>query len=248
MQLNRIIETTAGGQIPDQVDSKAIEYLAKKALTAWETPIYEYLDACQQLLLQVIETAFTKKFERYQRTPLFTETYQILESFLIRWFEQHTDAVVNRIYRLEKEQIATLNDKAYKAVKAKHLDRLIDTRARNREEQREVRRRAIALNPNFTARKRAAEEKKIAQEEKESALPGNDRFANEIELLAGVRAYYELASRRFVDNLFISTLGEWMRGVKGDLELELWNKLGFGGGEAEEAGSEFFQACATLRW
>jgi len=238
-QINKIIESNAGGQIPDQVDSKAVEYLAKRALVLWDSAIREFLDACQKQLLSVIHSVFVKRFQRYQKTPLYSQSYNILEEFLNRCFERQVENVLYRIYKLEKDQIATLNEAAFKATKGKHNEKLLELRARNREDQRELKRRKITTDPTLSPKKRALEEKKLQQEEKDSQLPGNDKYANEIELVAGVRAYYEMATRRFVDNVFMSVLGDWVKGVKVGLRDELWMGLGFGeeGGEGSKFSS-----------
>lgn len=221
-QINKIIESNAGGQIPDQVDSKAVEHLAKRALSSWDSSIREFLDASHKQLLSIIHSVFVKKFQRYQKTPLYTQAYRILENFLTRCFEEQVDNVIYRIYKLEKEQIATLNEAAFKTIKSKHHENLLEARARNREEQRDIKRRKFQ-EANLTSRKRAAEEKKLSQEERDPS----DQYANEIELVAGVRAYYELASSRFVDNVFMSVLGEWVKTVKVEMGEELWTGLGF---------------------
>lgn len=226
MQINKIMEFNAGGQIPHQVDSKAIEYLARRALKAWENSIHGYLDACQKQLLSVIHAVFVKKFDQYKKTPLHKQSYRILQDFLDRHFETQVDNVINRLYKLEKDQIATLNESGFKVLKAKHHQHLLEARARNREEQRESKRRKLNADTTLSTKKRATEEKKLQQEEKELNL-GNDHYAKEIELVAEVRAYYELATRRFVDNIFMSVWGEWVNIVRLGLAEELWTGLGF---------------------
>ncbi|KAF8420218.1 P-loop containing nucleoside triphosphate hydrolase protein [Tirmania nivea] len=240
-QINKIIESNAGGQIPDQVDSKAVEYLAKRALVLWDSAIRGFLDACQRQLLSVIHSVFVKRFQRYQKTPLYTKSYDILEEFLNRCFERQVENVLCRIYKLEKDQIATLNEATFKTTKGKHHEKLLELRARNREDQREIKRRKLNTDISLSPKKRAVEEKKLQQEEKDAQLPGNDKYANEIELVAGVRAYYELATRRFVDNVFMSVLGEWVKAVKVGLRDELWMGLGFG-----EEGGEVHANCRAL--
>ena len=226
MQINKIMEFNAGGQIPHQVDSKAIEYLARRALKSWENSIHGYLDACQKQLLSVIHAVFVRKFDQYKKTPLHKQSYHILQDFLDRRFEMQVDNVMNRLYKLEKDQIATLNESGFKVMKAKHHQHLVEVRARNREEQRESKRRKLSADATLSAKKRATEEKKLQQEEREQGL-GNDQYAKEIELVAEVRAYYELATRRFVDNIFISVWGEWVNIVRLGLAEELWTGLGF---------------------
>ena len=226
MQINKIMEFNAGGQIPHQVDSKAIEYLARRALKAWENSIHGYLDACQKQLLSVTHAVFIRKFDQYKKTPLHKQSYHILRDFLDRCFETQVDNVINRLYKIERDQIATLNESGFKVMKAKHHQHLLEIRARSREEQRESKRRKLNADATLSAKKRSAEEKKLQLEEKEQNL-GNDHYAKEIELVAEVRAYYELATRRFVDNIFMSVWGEWINMVRLGLAEELWTGLGF---------------------
>ena len=230
-QMNRVLESHSGGQIPDQVDSKAIEFVAQNSLAAWDSAIHTYLDSCQHLLLSIVHAVFVKKFDRYQKTPLFNQSFHIIETFLTGCFEREVDIVMNRIYKLEKEQIATLNEATIKQVKSRHLEVLRESRARNREEQIDYKRQKLSSSTHLTAKVRAALERKLAIEEK-----GSDKFENELGLMAGVRAYYELASTRFVDNVFISVLGEWVKTVKERLEKEVSTGLGFPfkDGEGEE--------------
>ncbi|KAI5807351.1 P-loop containing nucleoside triphosphate hydrolase protein [Peziza echinospora] len=234
MQLNRISEAHSNGQIPDQVSSKAIEFLARQTLLGWRPCIFRYLDDCQRLLISILSELFHRKFECYQKTPLFAKSHEIIDRYLETAFRTQTKTTISRIYRLEQEQIATADEKTFKAAKARHLDRLLEARQRNKEEQREAKRRRLNLD-TLPLRKRQHEEKKLLQdEEKDSNGRTYDRFAIEIELMAGTRAYYDLASRRFVDNVFMSVLGEWIAGVKEGLQEELWTGLGFGEGDVHE--------------
>lgn len=242
IQISKIMELNAGGQIPHQADSKAIEYLVRRALKAWENNIHGYLNTCQKQLLSVIHAVFVRKFDQYKKTPLHKQSCHILQDFLERRFEIQVDNVINRLYKLEKDQIATLNESGFKVMKAKHHQHLLEIRARNREEQRESKRRKLNADATLSTKKRAAEEKKLLLEEKEQSL-GNDHYTKEIELVAEVRAYYELATRRFVDNIFMSVWGEWVNVARLGLAEELWTGLGF---EEEDGESNFPLAISSF--
>lgn len=147
----------------------------------------------------------------YNKSPIFKSVYAILQRLVTEVFE-HQKLILGRIWGLEEEQIFTLNVEDYSRYIDSHSKILFDRRARNLEDQNG---RAAAA-----AAQQAAEENNMTPRKKKIAPPPPvldnqaDPYRKEIEVLAQVRAYNEIAQKRFLDNVYMSIQGEMVSGFR----------------------------------
>ncbi|KAL7276404.1 hypothetical protein RUND412_000609 [Rhizina undulata] len=225
-QIRYIIESTATARIPGQVDPKAINAMIRHSITLWRPLVQEFLEACGKLLNSFINQCFTKKFELYQKSPIFQAAFQILKKFLRDLFEEQKHRI-ERLWFLEIEQISTLNQEDYQTFMNSHLEVLQERRKRNLNDQRET---EVTVETE-TARSVKKKTPAAVGMLKEDML---DPYRKEINVLAQVRAYNEIAQKRFVDNVYMSIQGEWVAKCHGEILKILQRELGLGEPDADE--------------
>lgn len=181
-----------------------------------------------------VHYCFSLMFKEYQKSPIFQSVYEILNGLVQENFENQK-AIIERLWRLECEQISTLNED-YQIFMANHHEKLSERRKRNLEDQRS-RAAANAVgganpdednNPGSTPSPR--KKRNPAGPLPSSMLESSpDPYRKEIEVLAQVRAYSEVAQKRFVDNVYMSIQGELVNGFRQGLHEALQNGLGLNG-------------------
>lgn len=198
-----------------------------------------------------VHYCFSLMFKEYQKSPIFQSVYEILNGLVQENFENQK-AIIERLWRLECEQISTLNED-YQIFMANHHEKLSERRKRNLEDQRS-RAAANAVgganpdednNPGSTPSPR--KKRNPAAPLPSSMLESSpDPYRKEIEVLAQVRAYSEVAQKRFVDNVYMSIQGELVNGFRQGLHEALQNGLGLNGPDGMFA-SPLYHLLAWLR-
>lgn len=127
---------------------------------------------------------------------------------------------------LEADQITTLNEEDYQKHTENQLKILSDRRARNIEDQNI---REAALQAAEAAKH---DESMGTPRRRRTALPPPvrenqpDPYKKEIGVLADVKAYSEIAQKRFVDNVYMSIQGEFVGGLRKSVLEALQSGLG----------------------
>lgn len=127
---------------------------------------------------------------------------------------------------LEADQITTLNEEDYQKHTENQLKILSDRRARNIEDQN-IREAALQV-----AEAAKHDESMGTPRRRRTALPPPvrenqpDPYKKEIGVLADVKAYSEIAQKRFVDNVYMSIQGEFVGGLRKSVLEALQSGLG----------------------
>ncbi|KAI9766623.1 MAG: hypothetical protein M1840_006434 [Geoglossum simile] len=172
-----------------QLDPLAIDHLTQLSLKRWDEPAKRFLDQTGQVLRDTSKAAISEVFHDYRNTALFREVNSITESFLEEQAQEqfHT---IDTYYRQELGQIYTIKDlTAEKKICLRSLE----------EEREQARRQQI--EDSATTPQQKAKLSKLLSSNAMAARIGDDEFHKELEYLANVRAYYDQAAVRFVDNV-----------------------------------------------
>ena len=241
-QIRHIIESTATARIPGQVDPTAITNLIRQSINLWNPVVHDFLNSCGGLMNRQVHYCFTSVFKEYQKSPIFQGVYEILNTLVQENFDNQK-TLIERLWRLEREQISTLNED-YQTFMANHHEKLSDRRKRNLDDQRKLAAAnaaaEAALNEDNNATGGAngggggtpsPRKKRNPTAALPAAMLDNspDPYRKEIEVLAQVRAYNEVAQKRFVDNVYMSIQGELVNGFRRNILDALQNGLGLNG-------------------
>jgi hypothetical protein len=215
----------------------AILNLIRQSIDLWNPVVHEFLNNCGGLMNRQVHYCFTAVFKEYQKSPIFQGVYEILNKLVQENFNNQK-AIVERLWHLERDQISTLNED-YQIFMASHHEKLSERRKRNLEDQRRIAAANAAAdgganedNNSPTANSTPSPRKKRNPAAPlPSAMLDNspDPYRKEIEVLAQVRAYNEVAQKRFVDNVYMSIQGELVNGFRQSILEALQNGLGLNG-------------------
>lgn len=224
-QIRHIIDSTATARIPGQVDPSAISNLIKQTIILWNPIVNRFLNSCGRLLNNEVHQCFSRVFKEYTKSPIHNAVYEILNRLVNEAFSEEK-IIIERLLTLEAEQITTLNEEDYQKHTENQLKILSDRRARNIEDQN-IREAA------FQAAEAAKHDESMGTpRRRRTALPPPvrenqpDPYKKEICVLADVKAYSEIAQKRFVDNVYMSIQGEFVGGFRKSVLEALQSGLG----------------------
>lgn len=229
-QIRHIIDSTATARIPGQVDPTAITNLIKQTIELWNPIVCGFLDSCGQLLNSHVSQCFGQVFKEYTKSPIFQAVFSILNRLTVESFELQK-GIIRRLWSLEEDQITTLNEEDYQKCTETHMKILSDRRARNIEDQisRATAAEAAAKpdENSGTPRKRRVHQAVLSAPRENQPDP----YKKEVGVLAQVKAYSEVAQKRFVDNVYMSIQGEYVGGFRKTVFDALQSGLGLDGPE-----------------
>ncbi|KAL1966975.1 hypothetical protein VTN77DRAFT_3719 [Rasamsonia byssochlamydoides] len=190
-EIRGINEDSISTGIQGQIHTKAIEQMNQISVRHWVEPLKIFLAVSHKLTRDTLLEQVDKVFSQYKQTDLYRQLVKIIESYLAEVREDHY-AQAFELYQLEYSKPFTMATSFMTRAKE---DASVTLKAR----RREVRvRRFLELQGRLPdePHKREAEIRKVSDREL-----GPDPFEREIEMMATVRGYYEVASSRFVDSI-----------------------------------------------
>jgi hypothetical protein len=218
-------------ELPNHYPYAVIKRYICAFVRQWEDPSREFFDITRKELTSGIQLLVEKHFSQYTHGHLKQGVRHIMQSHLQRC----ADASVQHIDSLLKDEIEpfTLNARYYAEYRSKFLghykrDRLRSKSSviRNLEDSNSPGMKT-ALNEAISALAklglRSVEASSLA------ALLPPDPMEPAIGIMADVRAYFQVAYKRFVDNIPMSIDRTLLRGVTVDLETTLLGGLAIDG-------------------
>ncbi|KAJ9667410.1 hypothetical protein H2201_002611 [Coniosporium apollinis] len=199
-----------------EVDPKAVDFLILKTFEQWDAPMKKFLDDTETVLRVNIRRALDDVFCKWKTTDLYKESSRIIDRFLTNHMENQRKEIAERALRLERFKPITWNS---------------ETMEVNRMEELEVFQHA-----RYEARANAYLDEQDARTGKATSLQerhrrimtdqvrkevGPDPYQREVEVMAKVRAYYNIASMRFVDHICQSLQVELIESFRTDIREEL---------------------------
>ncbi|KAJ5347247.1 Dynamin [Penicillium brevicompactum] len=187
--------------VPNQLDPRAIETLYKKMVEHWKILIEAFIQAAHGTVQDALTLAFENELSQYHQTRLYQELNKILSTYMQSVRINHL-AVARDQCHSECEVPFTMAQEYHRTIMGQSLSELRALRAFSRASAY-LRVRGHDMSDERTKEKI----RKIAgniQAGTNTAL-GEDKYSDEIEMMANARAYYEIASSRFLDTLCQST-------------------------------------------
>lgn len=206
-QIREVLERTSTSFIPEDFDPKAKEPLIRAAIDGWGRIVHSFVEGAWKLFYPVCKTVRANILAPYDRTPLAAEVSRYHDEIL-QGAIQCLNVSIGMLLKLEKAQLLTSNREDYLLAREKQKKILFDRRRNNREDQKQQ------VTPS--AKQRRAQE--LAGE--------SDPYAAEIEVMASVRAYLEIAQKRFLDYLAMHLHQELLNDGIQNMRVFLEEKLG----------------------
>jgi hypothetical protein len=202
--------------IPGEVDPRALEPIIQKGLEKWDGPALDFLSQTEKLLRHNIKSVLLSVLHGHQNTLLFKELDNITSQLLSVVIEQQKNSNIARELYLEKFRPMTQNQTVLKYHIAQNLELL--EQARSDARLKEI----IRMQEQSTGK--PVTEKDVPKLKKDlEVIP--DPYEREVEAMAKVRAYLDIASMRFCDNIIKSMHVELFEKYCKDLQDQIFLRI-----------------------
>ncbi|KAI2402087.1 hypothetical protein LOZ67_000843 [Ophidiomyces ophidiicola] len=213
------IDTYASG-VPGLGNPQAVEEINRLSVKHWLDPMRTFLSATYNMMVEVLIEEVDIVFGQYQQTVLYVALKAIMMEFLdsikVEHYRQATE-----IYDIECSKPFTLAEANFSKAQKETLDVFCSKR-------RSLRTRAYAQKMGELTGK-PYNEKSISPMDL-----GSDSFQKEMEIMASSRAYYDIASSRFLDVTCQCIHTKLFLRCRNELRAVIEEKLGILGPNASE--------------
>lgn len=217
--IRKVLDDFSASDIGD-VDPKAVDYLILKTLEHWDAPMRTFLDDTEKVLRVHVRRALDEVFRQWKTTDLYKESYRIIDTFLTTHMQSQRQDVAERALRLERFKPITLNIEILERNRVEELEVFqtarYEARANAWVDEQDVR---TGKGTSLQDRHR-----KIATEQVRKEI-GPDPYQREVEVMAKVRGYYNVASNGFVDHICKSLQAELFESFRTDIRGGLMEGL-----------------------
>ncbi|KAG5294241.1 dynamin family protein, interferon-induced GTP-binding protein Mx2 [Histoplasma ohiense] len=187
-EVREISSDTYASGVPGLANPLAVEVMNKLSVMHWEQPMKEFLTASYELIEAFLMGQLKIVFSSYQRTALYGKLREIIPNFLQTLKNPHL-RLANEFYQVEQMKPFTMATATFQSAQREALDSL------------RTKRKAVRVTLFLEGGDCIEGGRRVAPSGISDAHMGEDEYAKEIEIMAISRAYYDVASSRFVDTL-----------------------------------------------
>ncbi|KAF2123984.1 dynamin family protein-like protein [Dothidotthia symphoricarpi CBS 119687] len=216
----RSVNQQSKSKVPGQIHPKVKEAMMLSALQHWQRPIDVFFSSLRTALLQRTHFLLDRHFAKWAGSQLYTQTRAIVQEVLHNNLnEQHrTMAAESLTDELEGPYIFFQD--AFHAEKESTHEHYRQHRQKAR-----FRRYVEEAEEHFGRDISAPEQDKIRKDAQKMARVALEPYASEVELVAGITAYYGLAARRLHDKICMRVESKFFRQLRVQLRGELEDGL-----------------------
>jgi hypothetical protein len=189
----------------------------------WDVPLNQLLESLHEIMRKALQTTLDETTRRWNATALPSAIKRISQdNFLTTHLGDLQDNVAMRALRLEQRKPITEDEMTMKRYEEEELAKFQEARLKARievyfDEQGRITEKEISSEER--ARKRRNELDVL------KTKIGPDPFDREVKVMAKIRAYYRIASARFVDHIRQSVEAELFVKFRDGLYDDLAKKL-----------------------
>ncbi|KAH8705023.1 putative dynamin GTPase [Talaromyces proteolyticus] len=187
--IRNINEDHSTGTTLTNIHPQAIDALNKQSVTHWRKPLDIFLGAVHKLVKRHILDQVNKVFAPYRDTELHRQVSSIVEQHILQ-LKQDLDLQASELLALEVSKPFTMDHARLHELEKRHLEDF--SRRRKYTRTKKYLESQGELPDDAT---------KVSSRIQQFEVVEPDPFEKEIKMMASSRAYYELASVRFVDSL-----------------------------------------------
>ncbi|KAF2192948.1 P-loop containing nucleoside triphosphate hydrolase protein, partial [Zopfia rhizophila CBS 207.26] len=226
----------SSAKLSRQVNPKAVEHLMLQSLINWSIPLKSFFDNLERDLRGRLQQLLDQSFAKWRTTELYRASSEIVQKFLdvhfgVQRLKMAPDALKDE---LEGPYVFDL----------RHFDFHMTSITEAYKKARFFARMNIYFDElqGETGKELSTKEREAqAMKEPVKSLLSRDPYDREVDVIAQVRAYYELASIRFQESICMR------------IESQLFNTLGTdlfdelkGGLQITDEKGEFHERCVQL--
>jgi hypothetical protein len=221
-QVRKDLQDRTISSIPGMINPRAVEEMMIKTLHHWESPLNELLASLHFKILAAHEKACDEVLADFKRTAVPRKISEIGRAFILGLMESQK-SMNTRALNLERFKPITENG-SLTIQKDAELSSLL------------AKRKQMRLKEMIEAKEQAMG-KKLPVDERRKIIENMDPdpYQGELEVLARVKAYYQIAAYRFIDRICQNVEFELFHKLKVGLKDELETELHIGAKDGESA-------------
>jgi hypothetical protein len=237
-EIRSTLDSFSTSGLPSVVELKAVDHMILTTFKNWDVPLDLLYKRLRTALARSLASSLSEKVGQWRATKLFEEMHQANIAFLDEHLT-HMQAHVNRSLRLERAKPITRDEELMTRYIAEEETDLADARLQHR-----YRLYNTKLVENGGKEHGAGSWDDKARKQAASLLQP-DTYAREISVMARIKAYYHVASTRFVDHVVQSVEAELLVTFKEELYHDLMMVLKVFGEDGKYLG--LFPFCQGSR-
>ncbi|KAH8110473.1 P-loop containing nucleoside triphosphate hydrolase protein [Phellopilus nigrolimitatus] len=237
------------GNVPFVVTQKIIEEIMRN----WEKPVFGYFDSVQAIMLDAIKRLIVERFKRFEHAMSLTSCRTRLE--VVEQIKQHRDAtkehlrwLINlerRPFTLNSQYLEDYKDRFlayYKGCWQKEMNSDVMGQIQAFSDTTAPTTGYTPVNPleEVLANLNKLRFRGVAAHDLPKLLP-KDPLEPALEIMATVRAYFQVSYKRFVDNVPLAIDYDFVQGLGRDIQDALYKSIIQGSGDARERCKAFLQ-------
>ena len=225
-RIREILNSKRRPGMPNAIPHQVYVDLCKDAVKPWDGPLKHFLTTMVQLLHKEINHALDASFSTLKKRLVYRESKRFLAEF-VKGHRETLDGRLKHALKMEKHGLYTVNTAFFNH----NLDEERRILARHRHHYRWA---AYCGQPaeRIKPLEQLSDEERqqeMVKTQKEAAKMGQDKYEQELGVIAYVRAYYLTAAARFIDNVSLHVIAGLFPDVSESVKLYLDERLGLFG-------------------
>jgi hypothetical protein len=214
-------EHSASG-LPGAIELKAVDQLILSALANWQIPLHALFKALRGAINHLVQDSLNTSVSEWRTTPLWKEMLRIIKDFIDLHVGDLESNIAPRALRVEQTKPITNDSETLDRCEEEERQWFQTARFRERSERYFDKLDKINGKPTTSEQR---ERKRITDVEAIKKSLGSDPFTREVNVMAKIRAYYKIASTRFVDIICQAVEAELFLKLRDNLQEELEDGL-----------------------
>ncbi|KAF1993847.1 P-loop containing nucleoside triphosphate hydrolase protein [Amniculicola lignicola CBS 123094] len=215
------IRRASKNRIPDQLHPKVLDMLILSTLRHWNQPLEKFFDDFKTGIKQHIQDIFDQEFQLWRDAPIYGEALRIVTNLLDSHFSEQKNTMAAEALRDELEGPYMYHKELWKTEKAAVRQACQNKRSRIRQSKYFEEMAAATGTPLSNNQREAMLKRDLSLD----ALFKQDPYALELNVIAAIISYYQLAARRFHDAVCMRIESRFLKALRTDLHGELTEGL-----------------------
>ena len=191
-EIRNTVRKISSSGLPNSSDPRAEDYMIGQSTESWESALNEFLDAIKRMLHEAVNEVVEELFNKWNSTSLPEEVRQVVQDQLTLMLNANKEHSL-QVLHAERLKPMTKHEKVLAFLIKEELG-LLEVSRKNARAKAYVNEKENILG----RRTEGPEREKKVQAVKDQEL-GEDPFKAELDVMARIRGYYNLASGELVD-------------------------------------------------
>lgn len=219
-QVMQDVNQKSKSKVPGQIHPKVKEAMMLSAFQHWQQPIDVFFDALRRSLTGRMRHLLDQHFQKWQDSEMYRNAWTIVEEVLRNNFDEQQNTMAVEALSDEFEGPYIFFQDQFNRERAVVIENYRQHRQKARfklyiKEAEEHIGRELSQN----------EQDKVRKDDHKMSLIKEEPYANEIDLIADITSYYNLASRRLHDKICMRIESKFFKQLRTQLRKELEDGL-----------------------